>query len=169
MHMQDAENIEHGRSGSVTFPVKPRTINMLVIVVVLILFGSVINALVKNNADSWSVVAIVVIGGGILGYRLRTRPPRLTITSERMEIIQLHDARQFGFADIDGQFELVSLEGGTAVCFALTKEFKQRTRFGLHMISGRFDYSIADNYAVSPTELERVLNRRLSEWRGQRH
>jgi hypothetical protein len=166
--MQDAENVEHGRNGSVTFPGKSRTINMLVIVVVLIFFGSVINAVLKNNADAWSVVVIIVIGGGILGYRLRTRPPRLTITSEGMEVVQLHDARQFGFADIEGQFELASLEGGTAVCFALTKEFKQRTRFGLHMLNGRFDYSIGDSYAVSPAELERVLNRRLSEWRRLR-
>ena len=127
--------------------------------------ASVVVALRNNDWGGWVIAMTAAIVGGMLGYMLRTRPPRLTITTEGLTVIQLFDAHEFGFGDIAGRFALASVEDGRIVAFALTKEFKQRTRFGLHMLSGRFDYSIGDNYRVSPCDLEALLNERLFEWR----
>jgi hypothetical protein len=127
--------------------------------------ASVVFAVRNNDWGGWVIAMTAAIVGGILGYMLLTRPPRLTITAEGLEVIQLLDAREFGFGDIAGRFALASVEDGRIVAFALTREFKQRTRFGLHMLSGRFDYSIGDNYRISPADLESLLNDRLFEWR----
>jgi hypothetical protein len=127
--------------------------------------ASVVVALRSNDWGAWVIAMTAAVVGGMMGYMLRTRPPRLTITTEGLTVVQLLDAREFGFGDISGRFSLASVEDGSIVAFALTKEFKQRTRFGLHMLSRRFDYCISDNYEVSPSDLVTLLNDRLLEWR----
>lgn len=149
----------------VVYACKPRVIAIPVIAVAIGGIASLVVALRDNNWSAGVVAMTAAIVGVMLGYMLRTRPPSLTITTEGLTVMQLLDARVFGFGDISGRFDLASVESEKIVAFAVTKEFKQRTRFGLHMLSPRFDYGIDDNYHVSPSDLVGLLNERLVEWR----
>jgi hypothetical protein len=166
MRVQARVSSEDRLKPVVVFACTPGTIVMPVIGLAAVGVASVISAVSNNDWGAWVVVMTAASVGAILGYMLLTRPPRLTITPDGLEVIELLDAREFGFGDIAGRFALASVEDGDKiVAFALTKEYKRRTRFGLHMLSIRFDYSIGDNYRVSPSDLEALLNERLIEWR----